>query len=309
MKIIFLGIPDLGLFCLNALLEKKKNIVAIVTPAASHPSYGMVVEIAGLHGIPVLTFKNSPDESDFIEVFKSFNPDIAVVCAFDHKIPEELLKVPPLGFVNCHPSLLPLYRGGNPYFHALVNNEKKTGVTFHYMDSGFDTGDIIAQGEIDIRPDETFGTIFNRLNMKSAEMLVNVVNRFENEGKVSGVSQNKTEKYLKAPNVNVERDTLIDWTKDADCIERLIRACNPIYGATSYFRNCAVKIWSAEFIDKKSGNEPGTIVKVSDDSLAIATGKGLLIPKTLQIGFFMITDIKDFIRRVSPQVGESFGHN
>ncbi|MDD3012092.1 MAG: methionyl-tRNA formyltransferase [Candidatus Gastranaerophilales bacterium] len=307
MKIIFFGIPDLGLLCLNALIEKKKNIVAVVLPVKNNPTNNLMAEIAGLHNIPVLAFNNSPKESDFIEAVKKFEPDIAFVCAFDNKIPEELLKIPPLGFVNCHPSLLPHYRGGNPYFHVIMNNEKKTGVTIHYMDKDYDTGDIITQSEIDINPDETFGTIFDKLNQKSIEMITDIADKFEREGKLPGIPQNFIEKYKTAPNVNPDKaDISIDWTKNAVYIERFIRACNPIYGATSYFRRCSVKIWSAEYSDETTTHAPGTIVQVSNESISVSTGKGLLMPKTIQIGFYMITDIKDFIRRTNPQIGEIF---
>jgi len=307
MKIIFLGIPDLGLICLNGLVESKKNIIAVVPPVKANPTYNLMAEMANIYNIPLLQFKNSPNESDFIEAFRELKPDIAIVCAFDHKISGELIKIPPLGFINCHPSLLPHYRGGNPYFHVIKNDEKKTGVTIHYMDENYDTGDIIAQDKIDIKHDETFGTIFNRLNQKSVEMITDIADKFEKYGKLPGIPQNSVEKYEKAPNVSPEKnDILIDWTKDATFIERFIRACNPIYGAVSNFRNCTVKIWSAEYIDKITGHAPGTIVKVSNDSISIATGKGLIMPKTIQLGFFMITDIKDFIRRTNPQAGEIF---
>jgi methionyl-tRNA formyltransferase len=307
MKIIFFGIPDLGLMCLNALLERKKDIVAIVTPVSTHPTYNLMAGIASYNNIPIIEFNHSPNEPEFIELFKSFSPDIAIVCAFDHKIPDVLLKIPPLGFINCHPSLLPQYRGGNPYFHVIANGEKKTGVTIHYMDKGFDTGDIILQHEVDIMPDETFGTIFSRLNLKSAEMIADVADKFEKQGKLSGVPQNQAEEYKKAPIIYPDKDDcLIDWTKDAKIIERFIRACNPIYGATSYYRNCAVKIWSAKYTDQSSKHSAGTIAKVTGDDIFIAAKNGMIMPTTIQIGFFMITDVKDFIKRFNPQVGEDF---
>jgi len=307
MKIIFLGVPDLGLLCLNALIEKKKNIIAVVPPVKSNPTHSLMVEISKIHNIPLLPFENSPKEPDFIEAFRKFKPDIAIVCAFDHKIPEELLEIPPLGFINCHPSLLPDYRGGNPYFHVIVNNEKKTGVTIHYMDKNFDTGEIITQSELDIKPDETFGTIFNKLNKISIEMITDIADKFEKNGRLPGIPQNLSEKYKTSPAINPNnKDTLIDWSKDAAYIERFIRACNPIYGAVCHFRRCETKIWSAGYTDEITGHDPGTIAKVSNDSISVATGKGLLILKTIQLGFFMITDAKDFIKRTNPQVGEKF---
>lgn len=307
MKIIFFGIPDLGLMCLNAFIERKKDIVAIVLPKANKSAYNVLSDVVRLHNIPILTFENSLKDADFIEKFKSYNPDIAFVCAYDHKIPEELLKIPTLGFINCHPSLLPHYRGGNPYFHVITNNETKTGVTIHYMDKTFDTGDIISQCEMDIMADETFGTLFSRLNEKSVEMVLDVADKLEKNGELPRIPQDFSESYKTAPTVSPEKgDIFIDWKKDAVYIERFIRACNPIYGALCYFRNCAVKIWSAEFIYDKKEYAPGIITKVSPDKITIGTGKGLIVPKTIQVGYFLITDIKDFIRRLNPQAGEKF---
>jgi len=293
--------------CLNAFIEKKKDIAAIVLPETNKSAYNVLSDVVRLHNIPILTFENSLKDADFIEKFKSYNPDVAFVCAYNHKIPEELLKIPPLGFINCHPSLLPHYRGGNPYFHVIANNETKTGVTIHYMDEEFDTGDIISQYEMDITTNETFGTIFSRLNEKSVEMVIDVADRLEKDGKLPGIPQDRSENYKKAPTVKPERgDIFIDWKKDAACIERFIRACNPIYGALCYFRNCAVKIWSAEYIDDKKGYNPGTVIKVSHDKITIGTDRGLLVPKTIQVGYFLITDIQDFIKRLNPQSGEKF---
>lgn len=307
MKIIFFGIPDLGLMCLNELLTRKKNIVAIVSPIKKHPSYELISGIAAYHNIPVITFNKTPNEPDFIESFKKFNPDIAVVCAFDHKIPQKLLDIPSHGFINCHPSYLPHYRGGNPYFHVIANGEKKTGVTIHYMDKNFDTGDIIAQEEVDIMSDETFGTLFGKLNEKSALMTANVVDKFEKHGKLPGLPQNDDKKYKKAPSIKPEReDNLINWTKNGEEIERFIRACNPIYGATCYYRNCASKIWSARYCNKQSKFSPGVIDKVTSDEIFISTGKGTISPKVIQVGFFLITDVKDFIKRFNPKMGELF---
>jgi len=145
MKVIFFGIPDLGLICLGELIKRKTNIIAVVPPVPNHPTHKLMVNTAKQNGISSLFFKTSPKEPTFIDSFRRLQPDLAVVCAFDHLLPEELLEIPPLGFINCHPSLLPDYRGGNPYFHVIANGEKETGITVHYMDKTFDTGDVICQ--------------------------------------------------------------------------------------------------------------------------------------------------------------------
>ncbi|EKE02243.1 MAG: Methionyl-tRNA formyltransferase [uncultured bacterium] len=308
MKIAFFGVPEAGIVCLNALMQHKKNIIAVIPPIPSHPVYSMMVGLAEQYSIPVLGFNSSPKEENFINAFRDLKADVAVVCSFDHLLPAELIEIPPLGFINCHPSLLPEYRGGNPFFHVIANGEKKTGVTIHYMDPSFDTGDIISQWEGDVAPDETLGTLFNRSNLQTTHMLIDVINRLEKGEKITGTPQIKEGNYKRASIILPEKGhTIIDWSKDAAYTERFTRALNPFFGAITYFRGCMLKIWSGVCMENQMVNQqPGTIINVTPDNIAIATGKGLFFPTCFQVGNFVISDIKDFINRTNPQVGESF---
>ena len=308
MKIIFFGIPDLGITCFEALKQKTNSIIAIVPPVPDHFGHNIMLNIAKQNNLPVLFFNKSPKEKDFVEKFRALEPDLAVVCAFDHKIPKELLEIPKLGFVNCHPSLLPDYRGGNPYFHVIANGEAKTGVTIHYMDENFDCGDILAQWQTDIIQNETIGTLLYRLNLQTANMIADVVEKIESGNTPQRIPQEKRDNLNNAPIIHPEKgDTIINWSKDAVEIDRFVRACNPIYGANASFRGCVIRVWSGTYsaqINKQ--HKPGSIAMVSKDNIAIATGKGLFMPRVIQLASFLITDVEDFIKRVHPQVGESF---
>ena len=309
MRIAYLGVPEAGIVCFNAVMQAKKNVTTVVTPPPNHPMHNIMANLVEQCNIPYIYFEKSPKEEKFIQAFKESKPDIAVVCAFDHKLPKELLEIPPLGFINCHPSLLPDYRGGNPFFHVIANDEKRTGVTIHYMDEGFDTGDIISQWVTDVAPDETIGTLFNRLNLQTTYMVLEILNNLENGHQVQRAPQITVGEHKRAPIVYQEKgDTIINWVKDAAYIERFTRALNPFFGATTYFRGCAIKIWSANYSpeNKYDNYPPGTIAKVTKDNISIVTGKGLVFPTSLQIGSFLISDIKDFIRRTNPQPGEAF---
>lgn len=308
MRIVFFGIPDMGVICLKFLAANKKNIVAIVPPAMIHPAHCLMVNTASSLGIPCLAFNKSPKEKEFIEKFKKLAPDVAVVASFNNLIPSEVLNIPQLGFINCHPSLLPEYRGGNPYFHVILNDEKYTGTTLHYMDEGFDTGDIIIQEEITIDSGDTLGLLFNKLNFQGASMLNDILTRLENGEKLLRIPQDKVKKYKTAPNIGIDEETtFINWSKDAFYIERFVRALNPFFGAKSYYRKHKIRFWSGKYdLSFKTHQAPGTIVKVNENGIAIATGKGVFIPKTLQIEYLIITEIKDFISRTAPQIGEVF---
>jgi methionyl-tRNA formyltransferase len=306
MRIVFFGIPDMALVCLNRLVKAGKNIVAAVPPVPAHPSHNLMVNTSVKYGIPVIYFYESPNEADFVNAFKSFEPDLAVVCSFDHLFPQDVIDIPKLGMINCHPSLLPDYRGGNPYFHIINNNEKQTGITVHYMDGRFDTGDIIAQIKMDVSPDETMGTLFNRQNYEAANMVLGIVNRFEKEGRLDAVVQDKTSSYKKAPIIYPEkRENAIDWNKDAKAIERFVRACNPFFGATCFFRGHMLRLWSGKYSLDNNKNIPcGSIAIVRKEAMGIQTAEGMYFPKVLQLGSYLTTDIEDFIRRTSPQAGE-----
>jgi len=308
MRIAFFGVPDLGVIGLNALMQNNANIVVAIPPSTSNAGYEHMTSVILHNNIPVLSFNKSPREPEFIASFMEFRPDVAIIGAFDNKLPEELIKIPPLGFINFHPSLLPEYRGGNPYFHVILNNEKKTGVTAHYMDESFDTGDIITQSETDIAGDETFGTLLSKLNSQSAEMMIEIVKKLENGESLPRKKQIKEGDFKTAPIIRPSKgDNIIDWSKDAFYINRFVRACNPIYATISSFRGNKIAIWAGMYSEnnKNINIKPGTIVNVSRDSIAVATGKGLFFPTVIQCDYF-ITDIKDFIRRAAVKAGESF---
>jgi methionyl-tRNA formyltransferase len=309
MRIAFLGVPEMGFYCLNALIQAGKNIVGVVPPPPSHVAHNMMINLAKQHNIPCVFFEKSPKEEDFIAGFKELKPDIGLVCSFDHRLPAEIINEPPLGIINCHPSLLPEYRGGNPYSHVIINDEKKTGITLHYMDEGFDTGDIVTQWETPVAPDETMGTLFNRLNQQTITMILEIINKIEKGEKIPGTPQPREGNFKNAPLLIPDRgDTIIDWRRDARYIERFVRALNPYFGGVSFFRRCQVRIWYGNSAtDMRCGNPvPGTITKVSKDNLSIATGKGIFFPTVIQIGSHLILDVKDFIRRTNPRAGELF---
>jgi len=308
MKIAFFGIPDLGIICLNTIMASKKNVIMVVPPAAVHPSHSVMVNTANSYGIPSVIFQKTPKEKDFINKFREYEPDVAVVASYNNLIPQELLEIPKYGFINCHPALLPNYRGGNPYFHVIYNGESKTGTTIHYMDNSFDTGDIILQEEMKIEANDTLGLLFNKLNHQGARLLNDVLTRLDNGETLPRIPQDKNGSYKTAPNIGQdEESTFIDWNTDACHIESFVRGLNPFFGAKSYFRNCKVRFWSGLYnLSSSKSYTPGTIVNVTKDNIAIATKEGFFVPTSLQLEYFLITDIKDFIKRTNPKVGEIF---
>ncbi len=305
-RILFVGMPDMAIVCLSKLVAEGFNIVGVVPPHISENTYGLMCNFTKSLKLPLITYDRKLDEIDFLHKIRQLNADIAVVCSYNKKLPSELLKSVKGGFVNCHPSLLPDYRGGNPYSNVLINDEKVTGITLHFMDENFDTGNIIAQKQVPVENKETMGTLFNRMNYMCAEFLAEFLKQYEQNQNIVSYPQPEGE-FKKAPAIDSRNmKNFIDWNKDAAYIERFIRALNPFVTAMTNFRGIFVKIYTADYSDKKIKESPGTICSVKD-TIGVATGSGILYIKSLQFGSYMISDVKSFIEKFKPKAGEKFG--
>ena len=289
--------------CLDGLLTAGINIVGVMGPKKTHNTYDNFKDFAKSRGMNFIEWDNLKDPK-LLDYLKSLNIDAAVVASFNYKIPKVLLDIPKAGFINIHPSLLPKYRGGNPYSTVIINGEQETGVTLHFMDEGFDTGDIITQKKVNIAPFETMGTLFNRLNLLGMQMLVSVLTDFE-KGELPRYKQPEGE-FVTGQSLK-DADLYINYNKSAIEIDRFIRGLNPFLIASTTFRGNMIKIFMANYIDKDSSKyEPGTISKVETDRFYIATGKGFICPTAIQFGSFFVGNAQDFIKILAPKVGEVF---
>ena len=140
-RILFVGIPDMAYIGIDGLLMSGVNIVGVMGPKKDHNMYEDFKTFILSRGLNFLEF-NELDEPELVQKIKDLNVDAAVVCSYNYKIPKVLMEATRDGFINVHPSMLPKYRGGNPYTRVIMNGETETGVTIHFMDSTFDTGDI-----------------------------------------------------------------------------------------------------------------------------------------------------------------------
>lgn len=309
VRVIFAGMPEMGPICLNELHKAGKNIVGVIMPPKNNMAlYNAMFNLANEMGLETISYEKRMDEPDFIEKVRSKNADIGIVASYNKKFPKVLLDSVKLGFVNSHPSLLPLYRGGNPYFYPIFNDDKITGVTLHFMDEDYDTGDIIFQQNIPLFPYETMGTLFNRTNFIFAQAHVDMVTFLEAGNTLPRKSQNKNESYPKADMILEQRgETRINWNNEASVVERFVRACNPFLGALSFYRGNPVKIHTGFYNEEKTTSEaPGTIVEVGKTHIAVATGKGLFFPTAMQVGSYFSGDVRMFLEFVNPEVGDVF---
>ena len=303
-RILFVGIPDMAYVGLDGLLMSGVNIVGVLGPKKDHSMFYNFKNFVIHRGLNYIDY-DELDEPQLIEKVKDLNVDVAVVCSFNYKIPKVLLNATKDGFINVHPSMLPKYRGGNPYTRVIMNGETETGVTIHFMDDGFDTGDIIAQKPYHIHSKATMGTLFNELNVLGIELLLQVLQLYETQ-ELPRIPQPKGD-FISGKGLD-DSEIFINYNKTAEEIERMVRALNPFIIASTTFRGNLMKIMRAEVAsDAFSIPHPaGTVSKIEDDKFFIATSKGLIVPTVLQFGSFFIGDSKDFIRIVNPKIGEEF---
>ncbi len=300
-KILFIGMPDMATVCLNKLISLNFNIKAVVPPDKKNISRTTLIEIAKGKNIPVYEFEKTPNEPEFIEKIKSLNCDIGVICSYGYKLSKDFLNTTKDGIINCHPSLLPDYRGANPYFHIINNGEKSSGITVHFADENFDTGSIIAQETFTLSEKETMGMLFSRTNFMMAELLAKVLIKYRLTGEIQSYPQNKGN-FIKAP--QVQGDFYINWGDDILKIERLIRAANPFYNVLTNFRGGYIRLIAGEYKKEKHNKTYGTIVKVKKNLMQIAAKDGYYFPNVIQAGAWGIYSISEFIEKFSPNTGE-----
>ncbi len=303
-RILFVGIPDMAYIGLDGLLMAGVNIVGVLGPKKDHTMFNDFRNFVLSRRLNYIDY-DELDEEQLINKIKALNVDAAVVCSFNYKIPKVLMNAVKDGFINVHPSMLPKYRGGNPYSRVLMNGETETGVTIHFMDESFDTGDIIAQKAYHIHSKATMGTLFNELNVLGIELLLQVLQTYETQ-ELPRIKQPVGD-FISGKGLD-EREIFINYNKTAEEIERFVRALNPFILASTTFRGNLMKIMKAEVASDAFciPHPAGTVAKIEDDKFFIATSKGLIVPTVLQFGSFFIGDSKDFIRIVNPKIGEEF---
>jgi len=268
-----MGTPDFAVPSLNKLIEMGHEIALVVTQPDRPRSRGMkmmpcpVKETALNNNINVVSPEKIKNDEEFYELYKSLEPDLAVVVAFGQILPKKILDVPKLGSINVHGSLLPKYRGAAPIQWSVINGDKVTGITTMFMDVGMDTGDIILKEETKIGAEETAGELFDRLSAMGAEVLEKTIKLFE-QGNVPREKQSEDATY--APMLSKEIAN-IDFSKTSEEIESLVRGLNPWPVAYTVLNDTKLKIYTTKIREEYSG-EPGAIIK-SDckEGLIIAT--------------------------------------
>ena len=304
-----MGTPDFSVGTLEALIQAGHQVVLAVTQPDKPKGRGgkmqfpPVKETAMEHGIPVFQ-PRKVREPENIEELRKYQADVIVVVAFGQILPREILELTPYGCINVHASLLPSYRGAAPIQWAVINGEAVSGVTTMQMDEGLDTGDMLLKTEVPLEPEETGGSLHDKLAAAGASLCVRTLKALE-EGTVTPKKQGESPTAY-ASMLKKEMGE-IRWEEPAISIERLIRGLNPWPSAYTGWQDKTMKIWEAEVLEEDSGQEPGTVVRVDKDGFLVQTGKGLLKVTALQIPGKKRMEADAFLRGYSMEPGEKLG--
>lgn len=273
-----MGTPDFAVGTLEEIIKAGHEVVLVVTQPDKPKGRGNtmqfppVKECALSHGIEVFQPKRVK-EPECVEYLKQYQPDIIIVVAFGQILSKSILDLPPLGCINVHASLLPRYRGAAPIQWAVINGDEITGVTTQRMDTGIDTGDMIAKREVRLAEDETGGSLFDKLAEVGAKLCVETMDMIE-----KGTAEYTPQNHDAATHTSMISKELgnIDWTQPAAAIERLVRGLNPWPSAYTHLDGKMIKIWRAKVVSDAADYEPGCIVKVTKDDIEVQAGDGVL---------------------------------
>ncbi|EKB50388.1 methionyl-tRNA formyltransferase [Cecembia lonarensis] len=299
LRIIYMGTPEFAVPALERLVETGWNVVAVITAPDKPKGRGQklipspVKETAIKHDIPVLQPTNLKS-LDFLEELKSYQADLQIVVAF-RMLPEKVWNMPPMGTFNLHASLLPDYRGAAPINWAIINGEKETGITTFFLKHEIDTGSIIFQEKEPIHAEDNVGSLYERLMLKGAKLVVKSVEAIASES-ITPLPQDETKAKHHAPKIYKETCE-IDWKKPAYEIHNLIRGLSPYPAAWTIIQGKLCKIFRSQYSDKNiSGLKAGEYKSEGKSKLVFQTGNGHISILELQLEGKKRLPVEEFLK-------------
>ena len=282
MRVVFMGTPDIAATCLQKIIDDGFEVVAAYTQPDRPKGRGMkmvfspVKEVALAHGIAVYQPENFREDAD-VQALRDLKPDVVAVVAYGRILPQRVLDIAPLGFINIHASLLPAYRGSAPYQWAVLDGLKKSGVSAMYLCREMDAGDVIDTAETPIGENETAGQLLDKLALLGADLLSKTLTAVGNGTAVATPQDESRVSY--APMLDKSMCP-IDFTKTAQQVHNHVRGLHPWPVATMLLGDKLFKIHETVIVEGKG--EPGEILGLTKTGLKIACGEGAVEIRSLQ---------------------------
>ncbi len=296
MRIVFMGSPDFAVETLKKLIEFQFNVVGIITATDKIGGRGKnkVIEtpvkaFARTLNIPILQPKTLKGPR-FLRKLSNLKADIQVVVAF-RMLPEVVWNMPSLGTINLHASLLPKYRGAAPIHWAVINGETETGLTTFRLKHAIDTGDILLQEKVQIRIDDTTGSLYNRMKAIGADLVLQTLRAIKSDS-VTAIPQSN--EVSKAPKI-YHKDAQIQFDQTSLQVYNFIRGMSPFPCAWTELDDQTFKIYFANIYDQQAIAQPGKIQTDHKTYLRIATQDGWIACKDVQMSGKRRMDIKTFL--------------
>jgi methionyl-tRNA formyltransferase len=315
MRILFAGTPALAVPSLRAAAHAHDVVGVLTAPdrpsgRGREPARQPVAEAAASLGCPLL--QPLTLDAAFIETVRALSADLLVAAAYGRIFREPFLALFPLGAINIHPSLLPLYRGPSPITAAILHGDTVTGVTIQRMALRFDTGDILAQSRHPLSGTETTGSLSEELAAEGAALLAEVLAGFA-EGKPPAARSQK-EALATYCRPLAKEDGRVDWNEPAAVIERKVRAYDPWPRATTVLGPESLLVLKSHVYtgrldaDEERREAPGSVLAADrDHGLLVRTGEGLLAVERLQLQFKKPQDWRAFVNGHPGIVGTRLG--
>lgn len=303
LSLIFAGTPEFSVPALEALVASRHRVLAVYTQPDRPAGRGQQVTMSAVkqcalkHRLPVEQPQTLKDPAA-IERLAQWSADLMIVVAYGLLLPKTALDTPRRGCVNIHASLLPRWRGAAPIQRAIQAGDSESGVTIMQMDVGLDTGPMLLERVTPIDARETGATLHDRLATMGAEAVIEAIEAIA-AGKATPREQPK-EGATYAAKIRKE-EALIDWSKAAVEIDRLVRAFNPWPIAETRWNGQQLRVWEASPIDSKTSAAPGTVVTTSGDGIDVATGDGMLRLARVQAAGRKAMPAADFLRAHRPE--------
>ncbi|MBE5941949.1 MAG: methionyl-tRNA formyltransferase [Lachnospiraceae bacterium] len=316
MKVVYMGTPDFAVNTLEAIVNAGHEIMLVVTQPDKAKGRGKKVvftpvkEKALEYGLTVSQPEKVSEES-FVANLRQMNPDVIVVVAFGQILPESILNIPKYGCINVHASLLPAYRGAAPIQWAVIDGLAESGVTTMYMEKGLDTGDIILQSTIPLAENETGGSLFDKLAVEGADLLIETLKQLENGLATRTKQDDSKSSYAKMLSKDMGN---IDFSKSAVELERLIRGLNPWPSAYTRLDDKFLKVYEADVLSENEVDTlgalqqtPGTIIATDKKSFTVRCKEGALRIMNLQLEGKKRMDTAAFLLGYKIEIGKMLG--
>ena len=305
MRIVLIGQAAFAAKVLESLLENSENVVAVYVPPDRPGGRSDPLKDAAVSKeIPVFQPATYKDDQVFAE-YSALKPDLTVMAFVTDIIPERFFEVPSQGTINYHPSILPRHRGSSAINWAVIMGDTRTGLSIFWPDGGIDTGPILLQKEIEIRPEDTTGSLyFNHLFPLGVDAIVESIALIK-EGKAPKITQNEADATYEPPCDDSVAN--IDWNKPANEVYNLVRGCDPQPGAFVMHEGEKVRFYGPKLIEEAVDKAPGTILQIDDQGIHSAVSGGKLIVTRVKAGKGGKVSAAEFAAEKGLNVGDAFG--